>query len=66
MWISEMIVQKRQRQAAGPVRYGHLQIFEGGKIAEGVYSQPISYWRRLGNWLAPRQRSVQLCEKPPR
>lgn len=65
MWISEMIAQKQQRQAAGPVRHRHLQIFEGGKIAEGIYAQPISLSRRLGNWLIRRQRSVQLCEKPP-
>lgn len=65
MWISEIIAQKQQRQMAGPVRHGHLQVFEGGKIAEGVYAKPISSWRRLGNWLIRRQRSVQLCEKPP-
>ena len=66
MWISEMIAQKQQRQAAAPVRHRHLQIFEGGKIAEGVYVRPISFWRRVSSWLARRQGSIRLCDKPPK
>lgn len=65
MWISEIIEQKLQRQAAGPVRHGHLQVFEGGKIAEGIYARPISLWRRVCDPLARRQRSLRLCAKPP-
>lgn len=66
MWISEVVEQKRQRQAAGPIRFGPLRLFEGGKIAEGVYTQPIGFWRRIFNCLARRQRPLQLYDKPPR
>lgn len=52
MWISEIIEQKLQRQAAGPVRYRHLQVFEDGKIAEGGYAQQISLWQRVCDSLA--------------
>lgn len=65
MWISEIIEQKLQRQAAGPVRYRHLQVFEDGKIAEGGYAQQISLWQRVCDSLARRQRSLRLCDKPP-
>lgn len=66
MWISEIIEQKLQRQAAGPVRHGHLQVFEGGKIAEGVFAQQISLWQRLRNRMARRSLSLQLRDRPPK
>lgn len=65
MWISEIVDQKEQRQAAGPVQHRHLQIFEGGKIAADVYMRPISHWRRIRNWLARRSLSLRLYDKPP-
>lgn len=60
MWISEVIEQRRQRQAAGPIRYGHLRVFEGGKIAEGIYTQPIGFWRRIFTRLCRQHRSLHL------
>lgn len=66
MWISEIIEQKLQQQAAGPVRHGHLQVFEGGKIADGVYAQEISLWRGFRNWLARRSLSLRLYDMPPK
>lgn len=62
MWISEIVEQKQQRQMSGPVRHWHLQVFEGGKIAEGLYVRPICFWRRASNWLARRHRSLRLCD----
>jgi len=64
MWISELIDQKQQLQAAGPLRHEHLQVFEGGKIANGVYVQPITFWRRVRNWLARRSLSLRLYDMP--
>lgn len=66
MWISEIVDQKQQRQAAGPVQHGHLQIFEGGKIAKGVYARPICLWRRIRNWLTRRSLSLRLYVMPPK
>jgi len=66
MWISELIDQKLQRQAAGPVFHRHLQVFEGSKVAEGIYTRPISLWRRVSNWLARRSLSLRLCDRPPK
>lgn len=60
MWISEVVEQMRQRQAAGPIRYGPLLVFEGGKIAEGVYMQPIGFWHRIFTRLGRQQRSLHL------
>lgn len=34
-WMSEIISEKRRRQANGPQTYGHLQVFEGSKIEDG-------------------------------
>lgn len=61
MWISEAVEQKRQRQAAGPVRHGHLSVVEGGKITEGIYARPIRFWWHIGTWLARRHRSDGSC-----
>jgi len=62
MWISELIDQKQQLQATGPLRHGHLQVFEGGKIAHRVYVQPITFWWRVRNWIARRPRSLRLYD----
>lgn len=65
MWMSEIVEQKLQRQMAEPVRHGHLEVIEGGKIEEGVYVRPISLWQRVSSFLARRRRSVRQCDMPP-
>lgn len=65
MWISEIVELKRQRQMAGPVRHGHLQVLEGGKIEEGVYARPISLWKRISSFLARRRPSVRFYKISP-
>ncbi len=65
MWMSEIVAQKLQRQMAEPVRHGHLQVHEGGKIDESFYVRPNRLWQRIRSWLAQRRRSVRLCDMPP-
>jgi len=65
MWMSEIVEQKLQRQKAEPVRHEHLEVFEGGKIEEGVYARPISLWQHISSLLARRRPSVRLYEVPP-
>lgn len=57
MWMSEIIEMKLQRQMAEPVRHKHLQVYEGGKIDEGLYLRPISLWQRVCRLLARRRSS---------
>lgn len=35
-WISEIIEDKQRRLAAGVQQQGHLHVFEGRKIADGL------------------------------
>jgi len=68
IWMSELLEEKRQRLAAGPIQHGHLRVFEGGKLADGTYVEPKSLWHSIRSWLArdkaqPRLRPVKVGEK---
>jgi hypothetical protein len=68
IWMSDLLEAKQQRLAAGPVQHGHLQVFEGGKLADGTYVEPPSLWHSIRSWLVrdkarPRLRPIKLGEK---
>jgi hypothetical protein len=60
IWLGDLIAEKAWRQAAGPVRHGHLLVYEGGKVASGCYVKRAGIWQRLWKGLSRKKTSVQI------
>lgn len=60
MWMSDLIAKKLQRQAEGPVRRGHLMVFEGGKMVEGCNVGQKACWQQIYSWFVRNKKPLVL------
>jgi len=60
IWTSEVIQQQREQQAKGPVRHGHLQVFAGGKVADGVFASRPTLFQRIKAVFSMRNKTESI------